>query len=74
MSWPAQHRPRVAGMMDSKPGRWWYRDGGRVVCDLCPRECSLSDGGFGFLRQNLERISGQGHRVKGHHARNHSEL
>lgn len=36
-------------------GRWWHRDGGRIVCDLCPRECSLREGasGFCFVRQNV---------------------
>lgn len=40
---------------DQSPGRWWHRDDGRVVCDLCPRECSLRDGAFGFcfVRQNV---------------------
>lgn len=37
------------------PGRWWHRDDNLVVCDLCPRECSLRDGasGFCFVRQNV---------------------
>lgn len=36
------------------PGAWWYRDGDRAVCTLCPRECRLKDGdrGFCFVRQN----------------------
>src|SRR3982750_3047496 len=37
-------------------GGWWHRqDDGRVVCDLCPRHCSLKDGdrGFCFVRENL---------------------
>jgi pyruvate formate lyase activating enzyme len=35
--------------------RWWHRDNDRVVCDLCPRHCSLKEGGYGFcfVRQNL---------------------
>jgi pyruvate formate lyase activating enzyme len=35
--------------------RWWHREGGRLVCDLCPRECRLGEGqrGFCFVRQNL---------------------
>lgn len=39
----------------SSPGRWWHREDGRVVCDLCPRECSLREGAFGFcfVRQNV---------------------
>jgi AmmeMemoRadiSam system radical SAM enzyme/AmmeMemoRadiSam system protein B/uncharacterized protein (TIGR00296 family) len=37
------------------PGQWWHADGDRIVCDLCPRECSLNDGarGFCFVRQNI---------------------
>lgn len=37
------------------PCRWWHRNDNRIVCDLCPRECSLSDGasGFCFVRQNV---------------------
>ncbi len=37
------------------PGKWWHREGERIICDLCPRECSLKDGdrGFCFVRQNL---------------------
>jgi AmmeMemoRadiSam system radical SAM enzyme/AmmeMemoRadiSam system protein B/uncharacterized protein (TIGR00296 family) len=37
-------------------GGWWHEDeqSGRVVCDLCPRACSLKPGdrGFCFVRQN----------------------
>jgi pyruvate formate lyase activating enzyme len=36
------------------PGRWWHTGAdGRVVCDLCPRECQLRDGqrGFCFVRE-----------------------
>lgn len=37
---------------------WWHtsEDGSRIVCDLCPRGCSLADGarGFCFVRQNLQ--------------------
>ncbi len=39
-----------------KLGGWWHaQDDGRIVCDLCPRTCSLRDGdrGFCFVRQNL---------------------
>ncbi|MEZ6123146.1 MAG: AmmeMemoRadiSam system radical SAM enzyme [Planctomycetaceae bacterium] len=36
---------------------WWHEssDSERIVCDLCPRECSLKDGdrGFCFVRQNV---------------------
>lgn len=37
------------------PGRWWHRDGEKIVCDLCPRACALSenDRGFCFVRQNV---------------------
>src|SRR5262249_12389107 len=39
-------------------GGWWHDapEGERIVCDLCPRECSLKPGdrGFCFVRQNLE--------------------
>ena len=33
-----------------------FRSSGRIVCDLCPRECKLKPGdrGFCFVRQNLE--------------------
>jgi len=41
-----------------KPGGWWHEagDGHRLVCDLCPRACSLGEGdrGFCFVRQNLD--------------------
>src|SRR5512136_2552449 len=38
-------------------GQWWHAlDDGRVQCDLCPRECKLSDGqrGFCFVRRARE--------------------
>ena len=38
-------------------GGWWHDDdeSGRIICDLCPRECSLKPGdrGFCFVRQNV---------------------
>jgi pyruvate formate lyase activating enzyme len=37
------------------PARWWHvREDQRIVCDLCPRDCTLSDGqrGLCFVRQN----------------------
>ncbi len=37
----------------SYPGRYWHAlDDGRIQCDLCPRECRLSDGqrGLCFVR------------------------
>lgn len=37
---------------DLHPGRWWHRDGDRVVCDLCPRACAMKAGQRGacFVR------------------------
>lgn len=38
-------------------GGWWHDSGdGRIVCDLCPRDCHLKPGdrGFCFVRQNLD--------------------
>lgn len=39
-------------------GGWWHDDAaeGRIVCDLCPRECHLKPGdrGFCFVRQNVD--------------------
>ncbi len=34
---------------------WWHADGDRIVCDLCPRHCSLKNGdrGFCFVRENV---------------------
>lgn len=41
-----------------KAARWWRSSatGDRIVCDLCPRECSLKPGdrGFCFVRQNTD--------------------
>ncbi len=37
-------------------GKFWHPlDDGRILCDLCPRNCRLSDGqrGFCFVRQNV---------------------
>ncbi|HUG68098.1 MAG TPA: AmmeMemoRadiSam system radical SAM enzyme [Pirellulaceae bacterium] len=41
------------------PGGWWHDADdaeGRIVCDLCPRECHLKAGdrGFCFVRQNVD--------------------
>ena len=39
------------------PGGWWHDvEDGRMVCDLCPRECKLKPGdrGFCFVRQNRD--------------------
>jgi AmmeMemoRadiSam system radical SAM enzyme/AmmeMemoRadiSam system protein B/AmmeMemoRadiSam system protein A len=35
---------------------WWHEEQDRLVCDLCPRACSLGPGdrGFCFVRQNLD--------------------
>ncbi len=35
--------------------RWWHRAGEQVVCDLCPRACSLREGqrGLCFVRRNV---------------------
>ena len=38
------------------PGRFWKRqEDGRVLCQLCPRYCTLAEGqrGFCFVRQNV---------------------
>ena len=39
-------------------GGWWYEteQTGRIICDLCPRNCSLKPGdrGFCFVRQNID--------------------
>lgn len=37
-------------------GGWWHdAEDGRIICDLCPRECHLKPGdrGFCFVRQNV---------------------
>jgi len=37
------------------PARWWHAaPDGRIVCDLCPRDCTLSEGqrGLCFVRMN----------------------
>ncbi len=42
-------------MSQAHPGKWWHRDeaSGRIVCDLCPRQCSMKEGdrGFCFVRK-----------------------
>lgn len=41
----------------TSPGGWWHEvPDGRLVCDLCPRECKLQPGdrGFCFVRQNRD--------------------
>ena len=40
------------------PARWWHAiEGGRIQCDLCPRDCKLHEGQRGacFVRQNIEQ-------------------
>ncbi len=52
---PPQDPPAHEGI---KAGGWWHEteDGGKLVCDLCPRGCTLGEGdrGFCFVRQNLD--------------------
>ncbi|MEQ1829460.1 MAG: AmmeMemoRadiSam system radical SAM enzyme, partial [Pirellula sp.] len=42
-------------MSVAHPGKWWHRDDAsdRIVCDLCPRHCSMKEGdrGFCFVRK-----------------------
>ena len=37
-------------------GGWWHDEEDRIVCDLCPRACSLKEGdrGFCFVRENRD--------------------
>ena len=41
-----------------KPAGWWHEtdDGEALVCDLCPRACSINPGkrGFCFVRRNID--------------------
>ena len=40
----------------SFPGRFWHKvENDRIVCNLCPRQCTLAEGqrGFCFVRQNI---------------------
>lgn len=40
--------------MNLRPARWWHPgEGGRVVCGLCPRACSLAEGQKGFCGVRL---------------------
>lgn len=51
---PPESSPRPDGTL---LGGWWHdAEDGRIVCDLCPRECHLKPGdrGFCFVRQNLD--------------------
>ena len=49
--------PGEASLATAYPGQWWHRaaDSERIVCDLCPRACSLKAGdrGFCFVRENV---------------------
>ena len=52
---PDHASPDKTGSVD---GGWWHeteRDG-RIICDLCPRECNMKPGdrGFCFVRQNID--------------------
>ncbi len=42
----------------SMPGGWWHESEteNRIICDLCPRACSLKAGdrGFCFVRENVD--------------------
>jgi len=55
VDWPPADAARSA---DFAPAGWWHEseDGGKLVCDLCPRGCTLGPGkrGFCFVRQNLD--------------------
>ena len=51
---PPASQPAADG---SVAGGWWHTAAeDRIVCDLCPRECSLKPGdrGFCFVRQNID--------------------
>jgi AmmeMemoRadiSam system radical SAM enzyme/AmmeMemoRadiSam system protein B/AmmeMemoRadiSam system protein A len=52
---PPQEPLRADG---TRLGGWWHEDPdtGRMICDLCPRACSLKPGdrGFCFVRQNVD--------------------
>ena len=54
IDWPVNADLRGDGTL---PGGWWHdTEDGRMVCDLCPRKCSLKSGdrGFCFVRQNRD--------------------
>lgn len=52
---PPGEPPRSDG---ARVGGWWHTEDepGRIVCDLCPRECHLKPGdrGFCFVRENRD--------------------
>jgi pyruvate formate lyase activating enzyme len=44
------------GGVPGAPGRFWRPDeGGKILCELCPRACRLGEGqrAFCFVRQNV---------------------
>jgi pyruvate formate lyase activating enzyme len=48
------HRDDNSDIDSHFPARWWHpTDTGRIQCDLCPRDCQLSDGqrGLCFVRK-----------------------
>jgi AmmeMemoRadiSam system radical SAM enzyme/AmmeMemoRadiSam system protein B/AmmeMemoRadiSam system protein A len=54
------HTPHVRDLSEDRldgllPGSWWHQKDDRIVCNLCPRECSMKEGdrGFCFVRQNV---------------------
>ncbi|MEQ1828312.1 MAG: AmmeMemoRadiSam system radical SAM enzyme, partial [Pirellula sp.] len=56
----ASDRENPSGSIAAKEShhraQWWHLNEGRVVCDLCPRNCALKDGqhGFCFVRKNVD--------------------
>jgi AmmeMemoRadiSam system radical SAM enzyme/AmmeMemoRadiSam system protein B/AmmeMemoRadiSam system protein A len=54
ITFPPTQEPQADG---SVTGGWWHdAPDGRIVCDLCPRECRLKPGdrGFCFVRENRD--------------------
>ena len=51
-SYPVGMDGSTAGRSATPPARYYHREGDRVVCDLCPRNCRLKDGqqAFCFVR------------------------
>ena len=45
----------MALVEDGHAARWWHREGERIVCTLCPRYCTLSEGqaGFCYIRRRV---------------------
>src|SRR5262245_43866584 len=59
MSRVVEHPPESSIRPDGTfAGGWWHTspEPGRIICDLCPRECHLKPGdrGFCFVRQNVD--------------------